>query len=83
MSKSEIRQGRVLAIEAMSCGKQIVWPVYLNWPPRAWVTCKIGLTRAMSISSIWVKEARKNGWSPGSMLFAMEKRWVDFVCAHR
>ena len=83
MFKSEIRRGKVLEIEAMSWGKQLVWPVYLNWPPRAWVTCKIGLTCAMSISSILVKEARTNGWSPGSMLFATEKRWVEFVCAHR
>ncbi len=75
MSNSESMWGRVLTIVLISWGKHMVWHVYLNWPPRACVTCRIGLTQAMSISSTWVSTTRTWGCELGSMLFAREKRW--------
>jgi hypothetical protein len=48
-------------IEEMSWGKLIVWPLYLYCPPHAWVTCNMGLTCAMSISSTCVRTARTWG----------------------
>ena len=75
MPSFDIKWGRDVAIVEMSWGKKIVWREYLYWPPRACVTCKIGLARLMSISSTCVSTARTGGWMLRSILFSNEKRW--------
>ena len=61
----------------------MVWPLYLYCPWRACLTYKIGLTREMSISSIWVSMDNTLGWVPRSILFHFENQWPLISFLHQ
>ena len=83
ISISERWRGRKISILIVYCGKQMVWPLYLYFPPRACLTCKIGLTWEMGISSSWVSMENTLGWASWSILFHLENRQPLISLWHR
>ena len=60
-----------------------MWPLYLYCPPRACMSWKIGLARAMIIYSIWISMDNTLGWASGSILIHLENRQPLISLWHR